>query len=93
MTGGLMRQQYLTAFSSTIWQQMKRTKTAGKWSPDRAKSAAILIALAAAGFTVYQQLEKSGTREPLRNDLYMPVVDPILEPDRPDLIGDSLSDE
>jgi len=59
----------------------------------RARTAVVLAILAAAGFMLYQQLWKAGPEPPQQNDLYMPVVDPILEPDRPDLIGDSLSDE
>ena len=88
-----MVEQYSAPISPTIRLQMKRSKTSGKVNTNRAKSAAILIALAAAGFALYQQLETSDVAEPHQNNLYMPVVDPILEPDRPDLIGDSLADE
>lgn len=59
----------------------------------RARTAVVLAILAAAGFMLYQQLWKTAPEPQQQNDLYMPVVDPILEPDRPDLIGDSLSDE
>lgn len=55
--------------------------------------AAILAVLVVAGFMLYQQRWKTASEPPHQNDLYMPVVDPVLEPDRPDLIGDSLSDE
>ncbi len=59
----------------------------------RASTAVILVMLATAGFMLYQHLGKTAPAPAHQNDLYMPVVDPVLEPDRPDLIGDSLSDE
>ena len=65
----------------------------GPFSPRRAGMAAILVAIAAAAYLLLQTAGTPGTVEPRGNDLYMPVVDPILEPDRPDLIGDSLADE
>jgi hypothetical protein len=66
---------------------------AGKRRPIRAITAAILLALAGAGFTIYQKFGTTAAEGPAQNNLYMPVVDPVLEPDRPDLIGDSLPED
>jgi len=57
------------------------------------KSLALLIALVGAGVMLYQRFVITDADENAQNDLYMPVADPILEPDRPDLIGESRDDE
>jgi hypothetical protein len=59
----------------------------------RLKTALVLLALVAGGFAIYQMLDSQDTANSAQNELYMPIADPALEPDRPDLIGDSLSDE
>ena len=69
----------------------------GPFWPGRARMATILIAIAiaiaAAAYLLLQTARAPQSVEPRGNDLYMPVADPVLEPDRPDLIGDSLADE
>ena len=59
----------------------------------RLKTALVLLALLAAGFTTFRVLSTADTAVSVQNQLYMPVVDPIVEPDRPDLIAESLTDE
>ena len=61
--------------------------------PNQLKTALLLLVLVAAGFTIFQVLGTTDTVVSVQNDLYMPVVDPILEPSRPDLLGESPDDE
>ncbi len=57
------------------------------------RNAVFLLAVLVAAVVIYRQSDPTDLGGDARNNLYMPVVDPILENDRPDLIGESLPDE
>ena len=54
--------------------------------------ALVLVALAALGFEIYRYFEDQDRNE-VTYDVRMPVANPILEEDRPDLIGEPRIDE
>jgi len=54
--------------------------------------ALVLVALAALGFEIYRYFDVQDRNE-VTSDVRMPVANPILEDDRPDLIGEPRIDE
>ena len=54
--------------------------------------ALVLVALAALGFEIYKYFDIRD-RDEVSSDFRMPVANPILEEDRPDLIGEPRIDE
>lgn len=54
--------------------------------------ALVLVALAALGFEIYKYFDDRDRNE-VTSDFRMPTANPILEEDRPDLIGEPRIDE
>ena len=54
--------------------------------------ALVLVALAALGFEIYKYFDDQN-RDELSSEYRMPTANPILEEDRPDLIGEPKIDE
>jgi len=52
-----------------------------------------MLVLTAIGFGIYSYLETSEPHAVLENTPRIPIANPILEPDRPDLIGEPRLDE
>jgi hypothetical protein len=61
--------------------------------PYRLVIVAVLVALAALGFEFQQNPETPGRLTAPENDFRLPVANPPLEIDRPDLIGEPRIDE
>lgn len=55
--------------------------------------ALVLVALAALGFELYKYFDVRPTDQTVRSDYRMPVANPPLEPERPDLIEEPKIDE
>ncbi len=62
--------------------------SAGKIRPviNRVKLALIIMAVGALAFWIFDYLDGGGSNQ-IPADFRMPVADPPIEPDRPDLIG------
>lgn len=59
----------------------------------RQAAAIVMLALAIIGFGIYGYLVASESPAVSENTLRIPLVNPTLEPDRPDLIGEPRIDE
>lgn len=59
----------------------------------RPKTAILLVALAAASFLIYQKFLAQPSTEEDQTSVFIPLVNPILEADRPDLIGEAPTEE
>jgi len=59
----------------------------------RQKTAIVMLVLTALGVGIYGYLETSEPLAVSENDLRMPIANPPLEPERPDLIGEPRIDK
>ena len=76
-----------------------RTDTASRISywltigSGRTKMLLLLVALVVIGFGIYEHFNRSERQENTNENLRIPVTNPLLEPDRPDLIGEPRIDD
>lgn len=96
----LIRLYFLNSWP-TISQSMTTHRTAAQRRRNsfvsrhfsRQTAAIVMLVLTAIGFGIYSYLETSEPHAVLENTPRIPIANPILEPDRPDLIGEPRLDE